>query len=143
MYPYTCHPHSLGQWIESVFKISRFPTLNYHKSIAIYESISSYHTFVGRCLPISGILFEVQTGCLCSYFHCDFLICKRRSFDFWSIIATIYLFFVESFMSYMVRDIDLYYFATTDSMCRLPDDHGLPELIKVIISRYSDFIDPS
>jgi len=27
-------------------------------------------------------LFEVQTGCLCSYFHCDFLICKRRSFDF-------------------------------------------------------------
>jgi len=43
----------------------------------------------------------------------------------------------------MVQDTDLYYFATTDSMCRLPDDRRLPELIKVIISRYSDFIDPS
>jgi hypothetical protein len=114
MYPYTIHPHSLGQYIESVFKISWLPTLDYHKSIAIYENISSYHTFVGRCLPISGILFEVQTGCLCSYFHYDFLICKRRSFDFWYIIATIYLFFVESLMSYMAQDIDLYYFATTD-----------------------------
>jgi len=59
-------------------------------------------------------------------YHCDYLL----------ILSWI-------FMSYMVQDTDLYYFATTDSMCRLLDDRRLPELIKVIISRYSDFIDPS